>query len=113
MVITLEKNYEDATSSDDSGSESDALEKNLKSVTIARDVVGLGMESNFQSLPHLIPLLTFLQLDHFEQFSLPYLCCIQLKVRSLRKKVAIVQEIPYSPRNLEESDVRYFRISWC
>ena len=107
MVITLEKNYEDATSSDDSGSESDALEKNLKSVTIARDVVGLGMESNFQSLPHLIPL------DHFEQFSLPYLCCIQLKFRSLRKKVAIVQEIPYSPRNLEESDVRYFRISWC
>jgi len=43
VVITLEKNYEDATSSDDSGSESDALEKNLKSVTIARDVVGLGI----------------------------------------------------------------------
>ena len=44
VLITVDKKYEDksGTSSDDSEAESDQYEKSLQSITLIRDVVGLG-----------------------------------------------------------------------
>ena len=56
VIITVDQKYEDkgSTCSDESEIELDSFERGVQSVTLVRDVVGLGMLLHVRSLLHLL-----------------------------------------------------------